>query len=221
MLMTDSEIKAAIDSGQIEIKPFDPEKLQGASYDFAIGGESLVSKNDQKILLAPKSSANLNLDAGDFALVLTKEYVKLPLDIAGVIGMRSALARKGLILLAGMQIDPGFEGHLRFGLYNASPRRIILDYDDDLCMIEFHRLSCSVEHPPPRIRELMVGKIPEADRNFLRSLETTSLSELRQDLRTLTQSVDTLTKVMYRFLVPAIIAILVAVIVAVIQGLIT
>ena len=221
MLMTDSEIKAAIDSGQIEIKPFDPEKLQGASYDFAIGGESLVSRDDQKILLAPKSSTNLNLNAGDFALVLTKEYVKLPLDIAGVIGMRSALARKGLILLAGMQIDPGFEGHLRFGLYNASPRRITLDYDDDLCMIEFHRLSCSVEHPPPRIRELIEGKIPEADRNFLRSLETTSLSELRQDLRTLTQSVDTLTKVMYRFLVPAIIAILVAVIVAVIQGLIT
>lgn len=221
MLMTDSEIKAAIDSGQIEIKPFDSEKLQGASYDFAIGGESLVSRDDQKILLAPKSSTNLNLNAGDFALVLTKEYVKLPLDIAGVIGMRSALARKGLILLAGMQIDPGFEGHLRFGLYNASPRRITLDYDDDLCMIEFHRLSCSVEHPPPRIRELIEGKIPEADRNFLRSLETTSLSELRQDLRTLTQSVDTLTKVMYRFLVPAIIAILVAVIVAVIQGLIT
>ena len=34
------------------------------------------------------------------------------------IGMRSALARMGLILLHGMQIDPGFEGHLRFGLYN-------------------------------------------------------------------------------------------------------
>lgn len=221
MLMTDSEIKVAIASGQIEIKPFDPEKLQGASYDFAIGGESLVSRNDQKILLAPQSSTNLQLDAGDFALVLTKEYVKLPLDVAGVIGMRSVLARKGLILLAGMQIDPGFEGHLRFGLYNASPRRITLDYDDGLCMIEFHQLAGPVKHPPPHIPELARGKIPESDRDFLRSLETTSLSELRQDLRTLTQSVDALTKVMYRFLVPAIMAILVAVVVAVIQRLIT
>lgn len=218
MLMTDFEIKDAIKSKQIEIKPFDLEKLQGASYDFAIGGESLVSRSDKKILLEPKSSVNLNLEAGDFALVLTKEYIKLPLDVTGVIGMRSSLARKGLILLAGMQIDPGFEGHLRFGLYNASPRRITLDYDDDLCMIEFHRLSRSVDHPPPRIRELMEGKIPETDRDFLRSLETTSLSELRQDLRTLTQSVNTLTKVAYRFLVPAIIAILVAVIASIIKG---
>jgi len=226
MLMTDSEISAAIEKKEIEIRPFDVEKLQGASYDLAIGGESLVSKSDEKILLAPKSSISLHLDAGDFALVLTKEYVKMPLDIAGVIGMRSALARKGLILLAGMQIDPGFEGHLRFGLYNASPRRITLDYDDDLCMIEFHRLSGPVEHPPPRIPELIKGKIPEADRSFLRSLETTSLSELRENMRGLIQSVDTLTNnvknltnVVYRFLVPGIVAILVAVIVAVITGL--
>ncbi|MBL7134812.1 MAG: dCTP deaminase [Phycisphaerae bacterium] len=211
MLMNDSEIKDAIQSGQIGIDPFAADNLQGASYDLAIGGEALVTSKDEKILLEPRSNTMLHLNPGDFALVLTKEYVKMPLDIAGVIGMRSALARKGLMLLAGMQIDPGFEGHLRFGLYNASPRRISLDYDDGLCMVEFHKLSGPVDRPQTPIPELREGKIPESDRHFLHSLETTSLSELATNMKTLAQSVALLTNrvnLIVVLFVPVIIGIL-------------
>ena len=132
MLMRDTEIKEAVESGKIEIKPFRQTRLEGASYDLAVGKQALVSNSDTKISLSESANNPIILNAGDFALVLTNEYVKLPLNIAASIGMRSSLARKGLILLAGMQIDPGFEGHLRFGLYNASPRKIILDYNDPL-----------------------------------------------------------------------------------------
>ncbi|MCK4275398.1 MAG: dCTP deaminase [Phycisphaerae bacterium] len=211
MLMNDSQIKVAIESAEIGIDPFSPENLQGASYDLAIGGEALVTSKDEKILLGPKSSAMLHLNPGDFALVLTKEYITMPLDVAGVIGMRSALARKGLILLAGMQIDPGFEGHLRFGLYNASPRRITLDYDDGLCMVEFHKLSSPVDRPQTPIPELRQGKIPESDRDFLRSLETSSLSDLATNMKTLSQSVALLTNrvnLIVVLFVPVIIGIL-------------
>jgi dCTP deaminase len=185
----------------------------------AIGGEALVSNSDQKLVLAAGSSTCLTLKAGDFALVLTREYVKMPLDIAADIGMRSTLARKGLMLLAGMQIDPAFEGHLRFGLYNASPRRITLDYDDDLCSIEFHQLSGPVDHPQPPIPELQKGRIPESDRDFLRSLETESLSDLSRNVKSLSQNMEALTKLTYWVVVPAIVTILGGVIAAVIIGL--
>jgi len=211
MLMRDTEIMQAIQNGEIVINPYEERNLQGASYDFALGGEALVSNSDEKLLLAPDRSTSLHLNPGDFALVLTKESVKVANDIAGVIGMRSALARRGLILLAGMQIDPGFQGHLRFGLYNASPRRITLDYNDGLCMIEFHRLSGPVKNPQPLNRELVEGRIPESDRAYLRTLETTSLSDLGQNMRTLSQNVDTLArqiKWMAFFVVPTILAIL-------------
>ena len=101
-----------------------------------------------------------------------------------------------VILLHGMQIDPGFEGYLRFGLYNASPRKITLDYGDDICMIEFHKLSGKATRPAPRNEDLIEGKIPENDRQFLRTMETTSLSSVSQDLRTMSKSVDTLSKEM-------------------------
>lgn len=216
MLMRDTEIQAAVSDGKLSITPFEPGKLQGASYDLSLGGEALVSHSDEKIVLEPQSSTLLHLEPAAFALVLTKELIKFPMDIVGVIGMRSSLARKGLVLLAGMQIDPGFEGHLRFGLYNASPRRITLDYDYELCMIEFHQLSGPVSKAVTPNPDLVRGRIPESDRDFLNSLETTSLSDLSKNMRVLTQNVSALSaevKTLYKFIVPVGLGILVAVII--------
>ncbi len=220
MLMRDTEIQASVAAGDLVISPFDQEKLQGASYDLSLGGEALVSHSDQKIVLEPNSSSLLHLEPGAFALVLTKELLKFPLDIAGVIGMRSSLARKGLVLLAGMQIDPGFEGHLRFGLYNASPRRITLDYDYELCMIEFHKLAGPVSKVIPPNPDLIRGRIPETDRDFLNSLETTSLSDLSKNMQALTQNVSALSsdvKNLFRFIIPVGLGILIAVIIGAIK----
>ncbi|MDE3097835.1 MAG: hypothetical protein KGJ88_00025 [Verrucomicrobiota bacterium] len=225
--MHDTEILKAIEGKSLFITPFSPNKLKGASYDLSLGREALVSNRDQKVLLGSDQVGSLNLEAGDFALVLTKESLKFPLNMTASIGMRSGLARMGLILLHGMQIDPGFEGHLRFGLYNASPRKITLDYEDEICMIEFHKLSGNASKPAPRNEDLIQGRIPETDRAFLRSLETTSLSEVAQNLRTMSQSVDTLSKEMTtfatiqnRFIIPGILAILVGVVVAIITTLV-
>ncbi len=217
MLMTDKEISKEIESKKIVITPFNETRLQGASYDLAVGKEALVSNDDNKVVLS--ESQSLHLNAGDFALIISDEYVKMPLDVACSIGMKSTLARKGLILLAGMQIDPGFEGHLRFGLYNASPRKLTLDYQDSLCTIEFHKLAMPVQKVIPPNNDLIAGKIPEGDREYLRSLETTSLSDIDKNMRTLIQSVNTLTTVVYKFLLPLVIAIFAGVVIAVIKGM--
>jgi deoxycytidine triphosphate deaminase len=219
MLMNDSEILKATESNHLIITPFEPRKLKGASYDLSLGREALVSNRDEKVLLGPDRTHSLNLEAGDFALVLTKESLKFPMDMCAEIGMRSSLARMGLILLHGMQVDPGWEGYLRFGLYNASPRKITLDYDDEICMIEFHKLAHPATKPAPRIEDLIQGKIPEADRQFLRTLETTSLSELAKDLRTMSQSVSRLASFQDKFVIPGIIAIFIGVVIAILATL--
>ena len=218
MIMRDVEIKEAIQKRSIVITPYETTRLKGASYDLTLGCEALVSKQDEKILL-DKPGTHFTLNAGDFALVLTRETVKFPLDIAGEIGMRSSHARVGLILLHGMQVDPGYEGHLRFGLFNASPRKITLDYCDEICMIEFHKLVGAAETPARRNEDLVIGRIPESDRQFLRSLETTSLSDLATTVKSLSQSVQSLTDMLHKFVVPGIAAIFVAVVVAIIVAI--
>lgn len=217
MLMHDAEILKAIEKNEMAITPFEKDNLKGASYDLTIGGEALVSNRDEKVMISP-SGGSLKLEAGDFALVLTRETVKLPLNIAGSIGMRSTLARSGLILLHGMQIDPGWDAHLRFGLYNASPRKIMLDYGDDICMVEFHRLAGMAAKAPPPNEDLIKGRIPESDKQFLRTMETTSLSSLAQEMRTMSMSVNSLSK-QAKFISAGVVAILLSVVAAIITAL--
>lgn len=214
MLMTDGEIREAIASGQLTIDQYDVNRLQPCAYDARAGEEALVSGKHPLIALAKTNSVTLR--AGDFALIMTYESFTLPLDMAAHIGMRSALARRGLMLLAGIQIDPGFEGHLRLGFYNSSGRPITIDYLDSICTIEFHRLAKPVDKGIAAIPALKEGRIPESDKAYLRELETVSLSELASDLRILTRNVNTLTMITYKVVLPLLLTIFVGVLVSLI-----
>src|ERR687883_881372 len=152
-LMTDTEIRAAITSGAIAIGPLGDEQLQPASYDLRLGDRAIVSKSVDieklrervesgsvpEIDVARKRS--LAIPAGAFALVVTKERVKLSAEYAGHLGVRSYFARKGLLLLAGLQVDPGFDGHLVLGLANLSPRAMHISYEEPLATLELHHLA--------------------------------------------------------------------------------
>ncbi len=216
MLMTDGEIRESLESGQLIIREFDENRLEPCSYDARLGKEALVSKNNKLVDLTKANS--IKLEAGDFALVMTEELFQLPLNMVAHIGMKSGLARRGIILLAGMQIDPGFEGHLRLGFYNGSGRSTTLDYLDPVCTIEFHHLTKEAEKRVGVFPELKEGRIPNSDKAFLRELETTSLSELASHMRTLSQNVNTLTTITYKVILPILIAIFVSVIIKLIIG---
>ena len=213
MLMTNGEIKEALKPGELGIDPYDPNRQQPCSYDARVGKEALVSRNYTLVDLSKANS--ITLQAGDFGLIMTHETFRLPLNIAANIGMKSSWARRGLILLAGMQIDPGFDAHLRLGLYNSSGRAITIDYLDPICTIEFHRLAKPAEKGIGPFPDLKEGRIPEVDKAYLRELETTSLSELGKDLRSLAQSVHTLTTVTYKVILPALLAIFVGIIISI------
>ena len=191
MLMTDGEIRAAIESGELDIVDFAEHCLQPASYDLRIGAAALRSGDLNEIDVADARSIVLN--AGQFALITTFESVRLPADIAGHIGIRSYYTRKGVILLAGLQIDPGWEGHLVLGVYNASPRRLTLDYEATFCTVEFHRLASAVKKPYVAGQEQRIGRIPRVDKDYLRTIETETLSELAESVRALSQNVSALT----------------------------
>jgi len=206
MLMTDFEIKEAIDREDLIINNFSEDCLEPASYDMRLGERALISHREDEINVERENS--ITILAGEFALLTTHESVKLSKIIAGHIGLRSYFARKGLVLLAGIQIDPTFEGILVLGAYNASSRKITIDYLDKICTIEFHRLARPVEKPHKGIEEQKKRRIPQADKDYLRSLEVESLSELSENVRRLSQNVATLTTVTYKIILPILLLIL-------------
>jgi dCTP deaminase len=189
--MTDGEIKESMAAdGGLRIRNFAEASLQAASYDMRIGSKLLISNNEAELDLSKKPSATLV--PGVFALVTTLESVELPDTIAGHIGVKSYYTRKGLVMLTGLQIDPGFQGVLVIGLYNASPRSLTLEYAAPFCTVEFHKLARPSQSPYKPGSEQKEGQIPRADKDYLRTLETQSLSDMSQSLRNLTVDVGSL-----------------------------
>lgn len=210
MLLGDAEIKQSMEEGDLSIDAFAEGCLQPASYDLRVGRKLLASHSDREIDLAERGSAKIH--AGEFALLTTLERLELSPRIAGHIGIRSYYTRKGLILLAGSQVDPGYEGHLTLGVYNASPRDFTLEFEEPFSTIEFHRLSSPVASPYQSSESQRRDTIPREDKDYLRTLETESLSEMSEAVRQLSTNMNTLTTITYRVVLPLLLLILASVV---------
>ena len=145
MLMHADRIQNAIDEQLITIEGFSPEALHPASYNFRLGDEAITSSQREKV--DPSRRGLLIISAGDFALVKTFERVTLSPRFAGHIGLRSHYAKRGLDILAGPQIDPGFDGYLVVGLTNLSPRDITIGFKSEFCTVEFYEFAEPVSVP--------------------------------------------------------------------------
>lgn len=218
MIMTDGEIEEAIKSKKLIIEKFNINNLQPASYDVRLGDEVLLSGEDNVVNL--KENQTIRINPGQFALLVTKELFRMPNNMVGVIGSKGDVTRKGLIILSGLQIDPTFEGNLCIGVYNASPRKIVLDYLDSFVTVEFHKLAKPAERQHRGIPELTRGKIPDEAKDYLRHIETSSLSELSESVRTLSMNMNTLTTVTYKMILPILVTIFGGVIVSILIQLI-
>lgn len=205
-LLTDVEIKEAMKKGEVSIEPFDEKCLQPASYDVRLGKRGIITKTmsleELKGKIQKEEVKEINIEkeesitipGGAFALVTSLESIKLATNLAAHIGMRSYYTRKGLVILSGLQIDPGWAGILVLGLGNLSPRSLTLDYQDEICTIEIHRLNREAEkqYIGTYMAEQREGRIPSSDKDYLRTIETMSVSDLTKALIDLSRNVSSL-----------------------------
>jgi len=70
---------------------------------------------------------------------------------------------------------------------------LTLDYEATFATVEFHRLAVASVKPYQPGPEQLIGHIPRMDKDYLRTIETETLSELAQNVRTLSQNVGDLT----------------------------
>lgn len=141
MVLVDKEIKKVVQTGEIEISDFAEDCLNPASYDLRLGEEAYTLSAGK--IISVKEKGFVEIQPGDFALIITHEKLRLPINFVGRFGLRSKYARMGLIMTAGPQVDPGFEGKLVFGVVNFSSQIIRLKYLEPICTLELERLSTS------------------------------------------------------------------------------
>lgn len=211
MILTDDQIREAIDSGKIVIDPFEPNQIQPASIDLRVGPEGATTKTKQKVDI--KSRGYITLEPGDFGVIQILESIKFDNQHAGRIGLRSKFARKGLIATTGPQIDPGFHGTIILGLTNLTPQNVPISYNDDVLTLEIHRLQQPVGKVYDGPYQGRRGLGPE-ELEAVAESEGMALSEVLTTLRTLTSNVGELSSNMrvlttrmenYQWLTPVII----------------
>ena len=145
MILNDHQIISAYKDGEILIEPFDENQIQPASYDIRIGHQAVTTSSEGVVDL--ESRKYIVLKPGDFGIIISHEVIKLGPQYVGRFGLRSSLARKGLIATTGPQIDPGFHGRLIIGITNLTPQDISMTYLDKFLTIELHKLDTAVLKP--------------------------------------------------------------------------
>jgi len=161
MLLSDRDIKAEVETGQIALDPYEPGMIQPASIDIRLDRYFRVFENhryphidpseDQSELtrmVEPVDDGPFILHPGEFVLGSTFELITLGDAVAARLEGKSSLGRLGLLThsTAGF-IDPGFSGHVTLELSNVATLPIKLWPGMKIGQFCFFRLSSPAEEP--------------------------------------------------------------------------
>lgn len=136
------------------IDPYNAKKIDCSAYTLTLGPDFFVSPdytvagrdNIKKYLETPAevqlggawrkmAGGELIIPPGQFALLLTEEYVRIPPDVMGFISLKFGVKGPGLINVSGFHVDPGYEGRLVFSVYNGGPSPAHLHRGQDVFLL--------------------------------------------------------------------------------------
>ncbi len=155
MFLSDVDIKKALKTGEIVIKPFSDKKLQLASYDVTLDNEFKVIDRHNTIVvdpankIFPKTKTTIVKDGEAFVLhpgetVLGKQREFIGVDHSHLILLsgKSSLARVGLAVhTTAMLFNPGHHFYPTFELLNTSNVPLILRPGMEIAQIIFAKLT--------------------------------------------------------------------------------
>jgi dCTP deaminase len=160
-VLSDRDIRAALDGGEIAIRPYDTADLQPSSVDLHLDRSFRVFRNnrypyidvrapqpDLTELLTVADDEPFVLHPGEFVLGQTLEWVELPNDLVARLEGKSSLGRLGLLIhsTAGY-VDPGWKGNLTLELSNVANLPIALYFGMKIGQISFFKMSSPVDRP--------------------------------------------------------------------------
>jgi len=186
-VLSDRDIRAALEAGTVKIRPYDPVDLQPSSVDLHLDRAFRVFRNnrypfidvrqpqpDLTELLRVEEDEQFILHPGEFVLGQTLEWVELPNDLVARLEGRSSLGRLGLLIhsTAGY-VDPGWKGNLTLELSNVANLPIALYAGMRIGQISFFRMSSPVERPygSPELRSRYQGQSEPTASAYYRDFE--------------------------------------------------
>ncbi|MDB5086781.1 MAG: deoxycytidine triphosphate deaminase [Mucilaginibacter sp.] len=129
------------------VLPFLEKRVKNGAYELSLGAEVYLtdSISGKVEKLDQTNNRQVDINPGQFALLLTEEKVNIPKDKIAFISIKAGEKLKGLINVSGFHVDPGFNDHLLFSVYNAGPSTIVLNCGEPYFPIWFAELKTELE----------------------------------------------------------------------------
>lgn len=165
MILSDRDIKKAIESGKIVVDPRPDFKTQlgSCSVDLKLGNTFRTYNHQNVAVLDPNDKTLLDkittvmtieddqpfvLHPGEFALAVTKEHIEIPDDLTGRLEGRSSIGRLGIVVHStAATFDAGFRGNAVLELANIGRIPVKLFPGMRICSMSFEQLSSPAETP--------------------------------------------------------------------------
>ena len=161
MILSDKDIKIALQQKQISIEPFHERNIQPASIDLHLDKHFLVFDTTQHYVIDPKlpldhmmreveidENTPFVLHPGEFALGMIHEETGVSDDLVGRLEGKSSVGRMGVLIhvTAGF-LDPGNKLKMTLELHNTSNLPVLLYYKMPIAQMAFEKISSPAEKP--------------------------------------------------------------------------
>lgn len=127
---------------EVLVTPFSPDNVKNCAYELMLGSEYYSTGNGVKVKKRLHKGEQITIPPGQFALLLTREHVKIPDNAIGLISIKAGIKFKGLVNVSGFHVDPGYNGRILFSVYNAGNQDIPLTQEKVYFLLWF----CDLDH---------------------------------------------------------------------------
>jgi dCTP deaminase len=166
MILSDRDIKRALESGRVRIEPVEEDlarHIHASSMDLHLGNAFKLYEHSKFAILDPKKPetffGNMRMitiadgdpfivQPGEFILGVTREKLTVPDDLVVRVEGRSSLGRLGIIVhsTAGF-VDPGFSGTITLEISNLNRLPVALYPGMRVCQLAFEQMTSPAETP--------------------------------------------------------------------------
>jgi dCTP deaminase len=161
MILSDTDIRNAMQTGHISVEPFTEPNLQPASVDLHLDKHFLVFDSHKHAVIDAKKPMDdmmrqitideqtpFVLHPGEFALGMIYETTGVSEQYVGRLEGKSSVGRMGLLIhvTAGF-LDPGNKLKMTLELHNTANLPLLLYYKMPIAQMAFEKLSTPCERP--------------------------------------------------------------------------
>lgn len=155
MWLSDRDILEYVKSHGI-IEGFEEDSCEGATVNLTLDVEGQIYSSNEPIMMGKALESNnykkidlteYTLEPGKTVTVQTKEYLKIPNNMAGLIIERHSIRLMGLSVSPASYLNPGYEGTMSLVIRNENPVAVKMVPGIKFCQLALFKLSSEALKP--------------------------------------------------------------------------